>query len=971
MRSAAAGIAIGIAFLAGFAWAALRPPETGDASAPGGPDPVRPLLADERLLDASPGKSYDAVYRVRLPKTAAPGEPPLRLYCDVAGEENYLALDLYPDRTCLGISEAGLFAELASFPPVAGESVSDIETLRLRRRWPGLELVADGRRIFRTVVEGFPDGRIGIGTRTKTAEATLPAVQPVTPIVFLDEFMRQPDGTGPWRAAGGARWRIRGADNPARSSNAFVFEGVGPDRGAVLVGRPDWTDYRFDVSALAPERGALGIVLSAEPPAEADALPPRACILRWTTGTDGDGQPPTMRILERNGGSERVLAETDGGLRPGQWYRLGGRLLDGRVSMSVDGHEVLTAGSPAFSGGSAGLWVEGELPAEFDDVEIRSVRETAAPEAEGRWLFVGPGWGASAGDLRAEAQLGLRTFAIQGRPGWRDVTLSARGDAGADPVGLVAAWRDPGNYLACLLDSANDVLRLIRVEQGVTRILAEGRASEQVEGGRIRLSLDRGVLRSGHLSAFVPKVDPGRVGVFTGPGQGGEWARALATVEDFRAESLSPQTGEEVNEIFGEELLMAAWSGGEGDWRQSAPPEGFERAWWHRSLLYGDVGIEAELPEELPEGWTLALSVGKPELAETANNGYVLLTAASPVGGAIVLNRQGVTVARAPVGAGESLRRIRLRRAGPFLLVYVDDRLRFHWKDPDPLRGPMAAWAERGLGLSPEAVRIMNRNQVSEFFTSAPSAWRQAGGVWQITNRWECDPRWSFMSGMPPRIVRKRIGTTPSRDPGEVWLRESMTERLERLPATDSEVAALWNKRIYRGGISVDAFVGPLHLRSDGNYLRTAKNFCMTIGGDGRDLGTGYAFVLAGWDNTRSAIFRNGELVAEQEGGIPQVQGIHRRWLHIQASCRDGLVEFIGSVQLTPHAREEPFVRLAYSDPDPIESGQVAVWSYDSGMVVARMRISAEEIGPYEDPFASYPAVSPCLFAPRPEVVSR
>jgi hypothetical protein len=284
----------------------------------------------------------------------------------------------------------------------------------------------------------------------------------------------------------------------------------------------------------------------------------------------------------------------------------------------------------------------------------------------------------------------------------------------------------------------------------------------------------------------------------------------------------------------------------------------------------------------------------------------------------------------------------------------------------------MAAWAEGGLELPPESVRMVSRNQVSEAFNSAPAAWRPAGGVWQVTNRWECDPRWSFMAGMPPAVVRKRIGSTVAREPGEVWLRQALIERLETLPATESEVAALWHKRTFRGAVHVDGFLAPIHLRSDGNYTRTAKNYGLTIGGDGRDLSSGYAFILAGWGNRRSAILKDGEVVAEQEGGIPQIQGMHRRWLHVRASVgEDGMVAFTGAVQITPHGGEEVFVRLAYSDPDPVREGQVAVWSYDAGMLVARLRVSAGAIGPLEDPFADYPAVSPCVFAPDPEVAGR
>jgi hypothetical protein len=52
---------------------------------------------------------------------------------------------------------------------------------------------------------------------------------------------------------------------------------------------------------------------------------------------------------------------------------------------------------------------------------------------------------------------------------------------------------------------------------------------------------------------------------------------------------------------------------------------------------------------------------------------------------------------------------------------------------------------------------------------------------------------------------------------------------------------------------------------------------------------------------------------------------------------------------------------LAFADPDPLPGGQVALWTWNNGRVVARARLAAEAIGPAEPPLAA-PAGATAVF---------
>jgi len=113
------------------------------------------------------------------------------------------------------------------------------------------------------------------------------------------------------------------------------------------------------------------------------------------------------------------------------------------------------------------------------------------------------------------------------------------------------------------------------------------------------------------------------------------------------------------------------------------------------------------------------------------------------------------------------------------------------------------------------------------------------------------------------------------------------------------------------------------------------------ICGDGRDLTSGYGFVFGGWNDSATCIVRGGTVLAQtREVTIPQTKGTHRRWFYIRAEKHGADLSFFVDDKLA----------LAYTDPEPLAAGQVALWTHNNGLMVSRVRISHVGKAPMETP---------------------
>jgi len=90
---------------------------------------------------------------------------------------------------------------------------------------------------------------------------------------------------------------------------------------------------------------------------------------------------------------------------------------------------------------------------------------------------------------------------------------------------------------------------------------------------------------------------------------------------------------------------------------------------------------------------------------------------------------------------------------------------------------------------------------------------------------------------------------------------------------------------------------------------------------------------------------------------------IHRMWYRVRAERQGDTVTFSAYTQQTNRARdEECLLYLTYKDPEPPKGKHLAVWSWDNGMMLARLRIGAEKFGEMESPFEDYPLEANCVY---------
>ncbi|NQT52510.1 hypothetical protein HQ576_10685, partial [bacterium] len=651
-------------------------------------------------------------------------------------------------------------------------------------------------------------------------------------------------------------------------------------------------------------------------------------LFRWNADAQAGGARGRKQLVKRWRGKETILAEAPGGYQPGVWYDLAAEVVGQRIRAYIDGQPVLQAADANLCFGQIGLHaaMPASQAAHFDDVRVQSVDafhdDFSAPVA-GRWSVLrgtweqGPVKGGHARFVSAEQP----ARCIAGSHRWRDytVTTAVRLPArlsGDGEVGLLGHYLDETNYALFTWVPARGVARLEVVAAGEQLVAQQAEVARGLPDTPHTLALQwrQDVLEARldgqpALSAWTPKLPRGRIGLY------GALIQHLA-FEDVRvAFPLQAEPVLTTHEVFAREHTMQIWAGAARDWdTTSENVDGQPIAvLWHRASFFGDASIELELDEgdksnSGPRSCHLVLSA-KPQ--QSVNTGY-RFALAWPTDGegkqtyAVDMLRAGKPVASTKLKLARPPHRLRLDRIGQHLIASINDEQVLGFRDPKPLAGTRAAYAFRHLKVAKEDVKVFSDNVHVYTFSRAGSDWRPAAGSWTISNRWECDPRWSFFSGVPK----------------------------------EGKLAGIWNKRACEGDVSIEFAVGPkMESKRGGSRYSYVRDFNVTIAADGKDLNTGYTFLYGGWGNSRTAITRQGKVVAEVSRKIP-TGGIHRQWFYVQVEKRGNTLTYSidGSRVLT------------FTDPNPLRGSRVAIWTYDCGIMVSRVRVSASRIGAAEAP---------------------
>ena len=879
-----------------------------------------------------------------------------RLYFDRKNDSNYHFVQRDDERIVLGYTEEGVEQVLDEAALPQGLPAE----LRVARHGTRIGVFAGPRLL----AWAFDDRRMGgsVGYRNAGGGNLSVTAQRRDDIRFTDDFMREEKhtDTSAWRkaGAGNSQFSIKSLRNPLLSANAFNYMGLG-NPAMSLTGETWWDNYRFETSLRGPAAGKIGVVFSYHDENNYG-------LFRWTArplGPEGETTGPGLRELVRvRNGQEEILFQSPYGYVPNQWYRVVTLVTHARVRLEVDGHAFFEVHDPFLAAGAVGVWCDVTPPnslapdpkstnlkfnslwklmnqhAVFDDVRVGTLDSfeddfrSAGPIRQG-WMAGLGEWGVhapkdgEAGELRASALPGPSKCLVGDRR-WGQYRLACDVDPGSGSGGLVFLYRDEANHYVARTDGAQ--LELVRVAGGQEELLRTEKLKvpreRWTEPHFIRLGI---MTKEGYLrvtasdGTVVEALDTedllrGRAGLYAAPGT---TARGDLPARFHRLRLMfldEPEPLVTTNAIFEDEETMRDWTNASKEWQlqqtslkiddQSVVPL------WHSNQFPGDVELIVEPRQITDERHELALSVSKD--GKGSHNGYIFLyqggrkTRDGKPSAILKMVRAGETQKERVLKGDEirGLSSLSLRRVGPFLVGKINGEPELVYRDPKPLHGAKIAYYAKGVEVRAESSRIVSDHFLNELFSSAPVRWRTAGhAIAEVTNRWQCDPRWSFFS------LKNELGK--------------------------GKTAVLWSKNIYPGDVMVEFFVGNKMESERGQpYYSRARDINITICGDGQNLNKGYTILWGGYGNRATYLLRNGKEVKRVEGRVPNEQRlVHRAWMSVRFEKRGNKISFYAD-RLPGHAP----IHLVYEDPQPLSGDRVGLWTYDHAIMLSRVRITGD-----------------------------
>lgn len=736
-------------------------------------------------------------------------------------------------------------------------------------REPGLFHVARGQRVVHSVA--LPDDVWDDDFwRLPASTALRPQGQKLGPAVFADDFAHAEGEFGPWQAEG--EWSIEAMRNPLRSANAFRL--LGTRAPASLVTGPwFWRNYQFGVSVQCPADGGFSLLAYRAEPDTAYEL-----------AVTPSGAETLLRLLRRCQGTVQEIGRCSRSPMPG-WNRLALAVHEDLVEASVNGQVLLQCVDPEpLVGGGIGLQVSaaGTVGIEFDDAEVapaEEIRLSANRVPASRLVDRN-------GDRRtlmspllrdSSTRLALPAVAVGELHG---VQLLARLDPAGSGLRLTVADGGAGNTR----------LTLSRLEPGGGDLpLAEGQVPATARAGSLGLqargddawaTLDGRAICS---ASSCGDMEPGRSGFVLPPGLDREGV-------SLRVEPNPPPPDlHALNHAFTGELSMETWSVEAAEWQEVDPPPDHGTIWLHRSDLWADFRVALPLGNGSGiEEFLLCRDSDTPAapfLSLTVADGKLVLHAGA--------DQQ--EIGPAPLGRIECEKRLDqlLVRAGSLVLWTGKAPAGSFWRLALRASRPERDW------LPLVAVGASSLKDYT--FTKAPVDWLPASGRWAVTNRWQCDPRWSFYTG------RNLAGT-----------------------------AANWFRYEHGKNVTLEFFAGPRMNRESGDNYDYARDLNATLVAVAGNLDSGYSFLFGGKGNTGSQITHGEQILhANPAMRIPEDKAlVHRHWFHIKIRKQGNhLAWWVDGAKV--------------GEADTAEdtgAGRLALWTWRNQIAVARVRVSSDSL---------------------------
>ena len=862
------------------------------------------------------GRAKDYVLEATLTTTAK--GPGARIVFGYQDQANHYYAEA-SDTNCLFVKvEDGIERHIGT-PSTAQLARNADARLTLIRWRHTMGLWLNGRQVAEAYDGTFRTGRVAIAGRSDSATIGTVRFQVASDVRFSDDFMRTSAEDAAWETVAGA-WKLKSLRNASLSANGFMFLGTAADgQGALAVrGYWFWHNYVVSIACCPQSDDAVGLAFYYRGPGDYH-------LLRWESRNQGG----RLQLLRVAGKARHVLGTATVGFNKGQWYQLKVRVIGQRAAAYVDGLPHLHVADPALVSGSIGLYSEGADGALFDDVQVaapRDVHEDFEHPIKGKWTELGGTWTRRPGTLADAAAPGHHLTAsapaegryVSGEEAWSGYTVGVDVvPPTAGSVGLVAHYQDEANFY--LLELSPTEALLAKVLEGQRSELARApAAAAPAKPHRLELTVGRHIL-TGRLDGriVVRRADAdlrrGRAGLFVRAAKDAGFDDLAVAMPRRRQELFAG------HEIFEAETSMAKWAVQQSDWLAVADTLGgrSQSVQWHRADFPADVEVRATIAR-LAAGGTAWIILGG-NGASVAGAYRVRLDRGGD-GCLVAIERGAKQVAQRKLKVAGSPKLLSAERIGHAIVAHVDGKVALTYEDPSPLPGRRIAWAGHGCTLAKNGIDLFSRSVLVYAFHKAPVDWRPVSGHWEVTNRWQCDPRWSFFAG----------------------------------EQTDSHLVALWNKRDFGSDVTLEFAAG---IRHDPNKGGTDYSYASDINavlcGDGVDLRNGYNVVFAGWHNKHTRILRNGKVVADttkflMHGSSTQ----HRYWFYIKIQKHGGRIRlFIDNA-----------LALEYNDPTPLGGRKLALWTWNNDLMVARVRVSTRHAAPCEPPAPPAAAKPACIY---------